>query len=149
MVNLERAIYSITYYWHGITRRGIPAIIWLYDKIYNLELLSWSSVNNLPYDQVVTNKIEEMIANGYLRVTDRWKLKFGNSGLEPIQTSNSPKLYKPSERFSDKFRMTVNYFINNKQEFKQLYQIYENKPMRKQKVLKEITNRLIEKSREN
>ncbi|KKN13631.1 hypothetical protein LCGC14_1004390 [marine sediment metagenome] len=104
MVNLERAIYSIVYYWHGTLKRGVPAIIWLFDKVYNLELYSWSTVNNLPYNQTISDKIEEMITNNDLRVTNRWKPKFGNSGLEPIQTlipQNFINLPKGSRKISE------------------------------------------------
>jgi len=148
MVNLERAIYSIVYYWHGTLKRGVPAIIWLFDKVYNLELYSWSTVNNLPYNQTISDKIEEMITNNDLRVTNRWKPKFGNSGLEPIQTLNSPKLYKPSERFSENFRMTVNYYLYDKKAFKNLYNEYKDKPMNKQKFFNETIDFLIQKMRD-
>ena len=147
MVSLERAIYSVAYYWHGINRRGVHGVLWLFDKLHNLELLSWSNVNEFPHNQVVANKIEEMITNNDLCVTNRWKLKFGNSGLEPVQIGNQLEIYKPSGRFSENFRMVIKYYLHNKKDFKTLYNEYENKPMNKQKFLRETHEFLVEKSR--
>lgn len=129
MVNLERGIYSIVYYWHGIPRKGIASIIWLFDKLHHLEWFTWTKVNNLPFNQTIDDKIEEMIVSNDLRITDRWKKKYNSVGLEPIQSNTSPKIYKPSEKFNREFRMAIRYYIDNKKEFKQLFLNSENTPI--------------------
>jgi hypothetical protein len=129
MATLERAIYSVTYYWHGISQRGVQGILWLYDKLHHLELFQWSNVNGLPYNQVIDNKIEDMIGDGHLRVVNRWSKKFGISGLEPIQKNSTLKVYKVSEKFSERFRQSVTFYINHTKKFKQLYNLYEERPI--------------------
>jgi hypothetical protein len=148
MVNLERAIYTVTYYWHGITRRGIHGVLWLFDTLHNLELLSWSNVGGLPYNQAVTDKIDGMIANGDLCITDRWSNRFSKIGLEPIQSKNRIRIYKSSERFSDNFRLSVWYYVDHPEEFKQLYSVYENKPLNKNKFYDYILNKIQQDARE-
>ena len=129
MVNLDRAIYSIAYYWHGIPRKGIPSIIWLFDKLHHLHWYDWSNVNNLPFNQTITDKIDEMIENKHLRLTNRWKNKYGSIGLEPANRKTSPKIFLPSEKFNEEFRMAIRYYIDNNKEFKQLYIDNENTPI--------------------
>lgn len=129
MATLERAIYSVTYYWHGIDQRSVQAVIWLYDKLHHLELFQWSNVNGLPFNQVIDNKIEDMITDGHLRVVDRWSRKFKISGLEPIQKNNTLKVFKPFEKFSERFRQSVKFYLNNRKKFKQLYGLYEEIPI--------------------
>jgi len=129
MISLERAIYTVAYYWHGISKRAVHSVLWLFDSLHHLDLLQWSNVNELPYNQVVADKIDEMIIDGYLRVTNRWFPKFGNLGLEPVQINNLIKVYKPSERFSENFRKTVKYYLFHTSKFKQFYNIYQDKPI--------------------
>lgn len=144
MISLERAIYTVTYYWHGISKRAIHSTLWLFDKLHHLNLLQWSNVNGLPYNQAVANKIDEMIIDGHLRLTNRWFTKFGNSGLEPIQTNNSIKVYKPSQMFSEKFRKSVKYYLFHTFKFKQFYNIYEDKPIPITTFYKYIHNKILD-----
>lgn len=127
MATLERAIYTITYYWHGISRRSVISVLWLFDQLHHLELFQWSNVKGLPYNQVIADKIEEMIVDGHLRVVNRWSKKFGVSGLEPIQNKKEIQVYKPSQKFSENFRIAVKYYLNSTKKFKQLYNLYENR----------------------
>ena len=129
MATLERAIYTIAYYWHGISRRGIIGVLWLFDQLHHLELFQWSNVNNLPYNQVIDDKIKDMIVEGHLRMVDRWSRKFKISGLEPIQKNSTLKVYKPSEKFSAEIRQSVKFYLTNTKKFKQLYNLYENRPI--------------------
>lgn len=141
MVNLERAIYSIVYYWHGIPRRGICAIVWLFDKLHQLEWYTWTKVGNLPYNQDITDKIEEMIVSNDLRVTNRWKKKYGNVGLEPVYSS-SLEIYKPSQKFNEEFRMAIRYYIDNPKDFKTLYLANENTPINIKNFYTDILDKL-------
>lgn len=118
MATLERAIYTITYYWHGIPRDIVMNVLWLYDKLHHLELVQWSKVNGLPYNQVVKDKINVMIVNGHLRMVNRWSRKFQISGLEPIQKNNTLKVFKGSQKFSKRFRMVIDYYINHPKRFR-------------------------------
>lgn len=148
MATLERAIYSIAYYWHGISKHGILGVLWLYDKIHHLELLSWSNVGNLPYNQVVVNKINEMIVNGNLRVTDRWIPKFGILGLEPIYSNNSRKVFKLLDRFSEKrFRMAIRYYLDHPKKFKILYNNRQDKSIPRRTFYNRVSDWIIEDSR--
>lgn len=143
MALLERAIYSITYYWHGIDKRAILGVMWLYDKLHQTEFIDWSEVNGLPYNQSVVDKIEEMIVSGDLRVTDRWTKKYSKVGLEPVQINNSIKIFKPSEKFSENFRITVKYLLHHPKTFKQFYNQYKDKFILPQKVYNWVHDKLI------
>jgi len=143
MVNLERAIYSIVYYWHGMPKRGVPSIIWLFDKLHQLEWYTWSKLGNLPYNQEITDKIEEMIVSGDLSVSNNWSKRYGNVGLIPIQNDTSPKLYTSNEKFNKEFRMVIKYYIRNQSEFKQLFLDHENTPIN----IKNFYNTIMDKIR--
>lgn len=146
MANLERAIYSIAYYWHGISKRAVLNVLWLYEKLHQTIYIPWSEVDNLPYNQDVVNVIEHMIVRGDLRVTDRWKQKFGKIGLEPIQIKNNLKIYKSSDFVSDNFRLTVKYFLKRPEEFKQFYTENKDKYILSQRIYRWVKDRLLEEN---
>lgn len=130
MTDLEKAIYTIAYYWHGIDRHTMLGVIWFIDKLHNLELVSWSNINNYPFSQIVIDTIDEMVTAGHLRLTDRWVSKFGNLGFEPIQNKNFSKLFKLFDNFSFDFRLIINFFITEKK-IQEKFILYENNSINK------------------
>lgn len=130
MIDIKRLIYTICYYYPGITKPILANMLWFLDKMFSEEplddwILTDGQADHVTLDFYINNMLEERS----IKVVNTFAKLYNRSGFIVRETSKKYEPYQSIDGWTERVRMVLKYLIFNAQKLKEIVQQYEDQPI--------------------